>query len=111
MAKESSRCFLLHILMDFISYRYVFGLFDLVISTVCRHYAKYTIIFSMLFSFYFSLETLINRFVVRVRHQKYFGEIKSSYRHIFLILSCTNTSNSKRCWKKKKKKKILYKMK
>lgn len=48
-------------------------------------YFLFSCFFSIFILFYFSLETLLNRFVIRVRHQKYFGKIKRSYRHIFFV--------------------------
>ena len=85
--KECRRCFLLQILMDSISTVIFFWRGSLTLSfqlfvAIMLNIPLY-FFGGVFFLFYFSHETLINRFVVRVRHQKYFSKIKSSYRHIF----------------------------
>lgn len=112
MCKEFSPCFLLKILMDFFfcccvvlggggSERWRF---DLV--TVAGLSPKYMplCIFRSLFIFisYFSHETLINWFVVRVQHQKYV------FVHILLFYRAhrnTLKKNAKRTERQNKKKK------
>lgn len=89
--KASCHCFPLHILMDSIptvishfrgSLTLSFQLFAAIMLNM-PSYFLFSIFLPTLFCV--SLETLTNRFVVRVWHQKYFREIKRSYRHFFFL--------------------------